>query len=318
MMYPQGRFLPSMAKLSALITVARTGSMTRAAEELCLTQSAVSRQVKELEEFVGRTLIERRQSKLELTSEGKSYIAVVAPLLNQIEEATLALKSSRENAGHITVSSQTTFAMKLLLPKLLDFQKRYPDIVVNLVTHLGQPNLQQKNHADALILFREQEEAGWCTDKLLPGVSYAVCSPQLLQTSEAKGYACLSDLTLLHQRSSPDDWREYLDYFQIPSSYLRPGPVYSLLTLGLQAALSHQGIAILPSYLIEDDLQAGRLVKLMDRPFIKKSAYMLLIQESKRGIDVLEKFRSWILEQFSFADASAAIDARTPPNAPLD
>lgn len=317
MMYPQGRFLPSMAKLVALITVARTASMTRAAEELCLTQSAVSRQIKELEEFVGRTLIERRQGRLELTSEGRSYLALVAPLINQIEEATLALKSSRENAGHLTVSSQTTFAMKLLLPKLLDFQKRYPHIVVNLVTHLGPQNLQQKTHADVLILFRDQGEAGWSCDKLMPGVSYAVCSPQLLQASSGRGAACLRDVTLLHQRSSPGDWADYITYFGLPQTYLRPGPVYSLLTMGLQAALSHQGVAILPHYLIADDLQAGRLVTVIDRPFIKQSAYVLMIQESKRGIDSLEKFRSWMLEQFPFASASADTHSVARLTAPL-
>ena len=292
----QGRHLPALANLVALTTVARTGNITHAARELFLTQSAVSRQIKDLETFAGRQLLERKAGEVTLTVDGRRYVAIVIPLLNQLEEATMALSTSRPDAGHLTVSSQTTFAVKWLLPRLSSFHQKYPRIIVNVETHLGQQDLLRTS-ADALILFREHGETGWSTDWLRQGGGRPVCAPALLAQSGLAARKALSGLPLLHQRASPKDWPNYFRSLGLPEEGMRSGPTYSLLTMGLQAALSGLGVALLPDYVTEEDLKAGRLVQVVDEPFVKKESYCLMIENSKRGSEPIEKFRSWLIEE---------------------
>lgn len=177
MKYSLGRHLPSTINLIALVTVARTGNVTRAAQELFLTQSAVSRQIKDLEEFVGRPLFRRSRGELSLTAEGRRYVEQIEALLNQIEEATLGLSTSTDTNAHVTVSSQATLAVKWLLPRLADFGKQHPDIIIDVETHVGQIDMKRVR-ADMLIIFREHAEPGWTLDRLASGGGYPVCAPR--------------------------------------------------------------------------------------------------------------------------------------------
>ncbi|AZG06755.1 LysR family transcriptional regulator [Pigmentiphaga sp. H8] len=294
MKYSLGRHLPSTINLIALVTVARTGNVTRAAQELFLTQSAVSRQIKDLEEFVGRALFKRNRGELSLTPEGRRYVEQIEALLNQIEEATLGLSTSTDTNAHVTVSSQATLAVKWLLPRLADFGKQHPDIIIDVETHVGQIDMKRV-HADMLIIFREHAEPGWTLDRLASGGGYPVCAPSLLETTDKRGIAALAVLPLLHQRSSTGGWVEYFESLAQPDLRARPGPTYSLLTMGLQAALAGMGIAILPDFVVQEDLNAGRLVKVHDVPLVKRGSYVLMIKEYARGAPAIERLREWLL-----------------------
>lgn len=296
MKYSLGRHLPSTVNLVALITVARTGHVTRAAEELFLTQSAVSRQIKDLEDFVGKKLFTRAHGELSLTQEGRAYAEEVSELLDKLEHATLTLSTSKANSAHLKISSQITFASKWLFPRLADFSKQFPDIMIDVETHIGQPD-PRKLQNDILILFRDAEEPGWGCDPLIAGGGYPVCSPALLASCGKQGVEALLSLPLLHQLTRPESWASYFRSVGVEQAKVKPGPTYSLLTMGLQAALADMGVAILPDFLVQEDLNAGRLVRVHDVPLVKRGSYMLMIREPVRKAPAVAAFRQWLLEQ---------------------
>jgi LysR family transcriptional regulator, glycine cleavage system transcriptional activator len=295
MKYSANRHLPSFVNLVAMTTVARTRSITRAAQELFLTQSAVSRQIKDLEDFVGKPLFSRDKGEVVLTAEGQRYSDQVERLLTQLEELTLGLSASASH-GALTISSQTTFAVKWLLPRIAAFAKTHPHITVNVETHLGQPDVK-RSAADLLILFREDDEPGWTTDYLMPGGGYPVCTPALLNAQAEPGIPALSSLTLLHQRSAPNAWAQYFRDIGYPQMEVRPGPMYALLSMGLQAALAGMGVAILPNFVVAEDMAAGRLVRVHHVPLVKRGSYVLMIREKARGVSAVELLRELILQE---------------------
>jgi LysR family transcriptional regulator, glycine cleavage system transcriptional activator len=302
MKYSANRHLPSFVNLVAMTTVARTRSITRAAEELFLTQSAVSRQIKDLERFVGKPLFIRDKAEVVLTVEGRRYADQVESLLNQLEELTLGLSATAANGAHLTLSSQTTFAVKWLLPRIAAFAQIHPHITVDVETHLGQPDVK-RSAADLLVLFRDDKEPGWTSDYLMQGGGYPVCTPALMNAQSKTGLDALGELPLLHQRSAPNAWEQYFQDLGVPGLHTRPGPTYALLSLGLQAALAGMGVAILPNFVTAEELASGRLVRVHHQPLVKRGAYVLMIRDKARGLPAVELLRDWILKEALASDS---------------
>lgn len=290
-----GRYLPKIHNLVALIAVAREKSFTEAAAGLNLTQSAISRQIKELEEFLGKTLLVRNPREVALTAAGAAYVAALTPLLEQIDSATRHAMHESGRITQITVSSQSSFGVLWLMPRLDAFQKACPDIEIHVQTHLGEPDLSQPG-ADMYIVTSKKEVAGWNVDWLLQCGGYPVCSPRLLNEG-CSGADALRRLPLLNQRATPDTWRQYFELLQIGKVPAHQGPVYALLTMGLQAAISGMGIAMLPEFVSEDTLAAGHLVKVIDQRLNRIERYGLYIPSAMTAQTSVRLFRDWLLTE---------------------
>lgn len=290
-----GRYLPKIHNLVALVAVAREKSFTEAAASLNLTQSAVSRQIKELEEFLGKPLLVRNPREVALTATGAAYVAALAPLLEQIDTATRLAMDDGGRSTKITVSSQSSFGVLWLMPRLEAFQKACPDIEIHVQTHLGEPDLSQPT-ADIYIVTSKKEQPGWHVDWLLQCGGYPVCSPRLLNDG-CNGAEALRRLPLLNQRATPDTWRHYFERLQMGKVPAHQGPVYALLTMGLQAAISGMGISMLPEFVYEDALAAGNLVKVIDQRLNRNECYGLYIPSATMAETNIGLFRDWLLNE---------------------
>jgi len=180
-MRPPKRFLPSIASLRALEALDRLGSATAVAEELHQTQSAVSRQLRSLEDSLGQTLFMREAKRLQLTPEARSYAAEIRQALGQIAQASMRL-SFNPHGGTINLAILPTFGMRWLVPRLSDFARLHPEVSINLTTHIGSINFASEPF-DAAIVFGSDIPPSTDSLTLKPERVIAVCAPSVMSES---------------------------------------------------------------------------------------------------------------------------------------
>ncbi|MDA7967286.1 LysR substrate-binding domain-containing protein [Ruegeria sp.] len=286
------RFLPSISSLLALEAVDRLGSASAAAEELSLTQSAISRQLKTLEGQLGIDLIERNQMRLHLTPAAKEYVQTARSALKDLAQAALKLKANPAG-GSLHLSILPAFGMHWLAPRLQDFARRHPEVTVNLGTRL-QPFDFQTDPFDAAIHFGRRDWAEVEYLKLMREEVLPVCAPAL--ASEVKTLDALKSAPLLHLDTRPDAWEQWFDTQGAPTTGLR-GMLFDQFATMVQATIHGLGVALLPAYLVEDDLQAGRLVLAWDGPRVSLGDYYLVWPSDRTPPEPLRSFRAWLQEQ---------------------
>lgn len=296
---PNGKSIPSVTNLAAFDAVVRTGTMTAAARMLSLTQSAVSKQVAELQAFLDVPLLERRSGRLVPTLVGEQYLGRVRPALAELEEATLEALASRGGgpaSGHLTVSVPATFGAMWLMPRLSSFAQRHPHIVLNLSTKIGEVDLSASG-LDAAIMYMagERSEALWY-QPILPVRVHPVCSPTL-GGARSTSASLIRGQPLLHQLSTPDAWDHYCQARGGGRYAMRAGPRYALLSMGLQAACAGLGVALLPDYVVADAVTRGDLRLLDPEPFDIEGAYMFVCQRQHRRVPAIAAFSAWLAQQ---------------------
>lgn len=290
-----GRHLPALANLIALETTARTGSVTGAAEELCLTQSAVSKQITELEAFLGARMLNRRKGAVAPTPAGEEYLRSVRKALALLEEATLEVQSGRAAGGRLNLSVPVSLGNIWLLPRLLKFAKEQPQIQINVTTKVGPVDLESTG-LDAAIMYCGGPPPRHFALKVMPLELYPVCAPELLPGGGTLARA-LKRMPLLHQIAALEAWPAYLQQRGIRLAHPDDGPRYGLLTMGLQAAVSGMGIALLPDYVTSEDIKAGRLLRLANEPYVSPKAYYFICLEEKRDNPAMRTFIAWLQQQ---------------------
>ncbi|WP_349608644.1 MULTISPECIES: LysR substrate-binding domain-containing protein [Cupriavidus] len=295
-----GRHLPALANLIAFETTARTGSVTGAAEELCLTQSAVSKQITELESFLGERMLNRRKGAVATTPAGEEYLKSVRKALAMLEEATMEVQSGRASGGRLNVSVPVSLGNIWLLPRMLRFAREQPHIQLNVTTKVGPVDLESTG-LDAAIMYCAGPPPRHFSLKVMPLVLYPVCAPELLPAGATLARA-VKRLPLLHQNAALEAWPAYLGQTGIKLAHPDDGSRYGLLTMGLQAALGGMGLALLPEYVAGDDIRAGRLLRLSDEPYVSPKAYYFICREDKRDSPAMQTFIAWLLEQSADAN----------------
>ena len=315
------RRLPSLNSIRVFEAAARHMSFTRASDELCVTQGAVSRSIRVLEDELGIPLFIRLPRKLELTEEGRSLAQSARDSLDMLERAMLRI-SSRGDARILTINVLPTFATKWLMPRLMEFSELYPHIETRLVTSIRPVDF---GHEDIDIAIRvgkievatsETTEPriglimteafdGIRAEKLLPDELLPVVSPQLL---EKKGLIrTASDLgrfTLIHNATRRNAWPDWLSAVGCTDVDGREGLFFGHFFLSLQAAISGQGVALIPRILAEEDIVAGRLVVALDKPVRSAGAYYLLCREHHWDVPKVKIFREWLLQASKGAQPS--------------
>jgi LysR family transcriptional regulator, glycine cleavage system transcriptional activator len=286
-----------MQALVGFATVAKTLSLARAAEQLNLSASAISKQLRELERFLGCDLFERSTRSVRLTAEGRDYALAVNESLKRIEEATLRLRAKHTQSKHLDVAVSPTFCNHWLIPRLASFYEQHPDITLNLQTAIGLPDLAALN-SDCAIAFCGDVPTEFDAEQILSLTLMPVASRKLVTKERAKNWrTTLCEYPLLGQLTLPDAWRDFLTNLAIDVNLTREGSQYQLLTLGHQAALVGLGIALLPDYVVGSDLRAKRLLRIGTATYQPSASYQLLSTSRLRESEAFRAFRTWLLHE---------------------
>ena len=290
------RALPSLAALEVFEACARYASFTRAAEELGITQSAVSRQVAQLESFLGIALFERVRRRVLITSAGKDYADRIRVILRQTEKATDEITSA-ETGRVLHISSYATFAAKWLAPRLHSFSKKHPDIAFQ-ITALNHHRAfaSPDSGVDAAIHYGEASWPDSLLDRLMYERIILVCSPAYAASHEISKPADLSSATRLHQIRA-DAWPDILTSLGLQRISQLRGPRFDQYAMVIEAALSGLGVAAIPSFLIDHHLASGSLIQPFKASVRSRHAYYLVYPEAKRNWKSIKAFRRWIVAE---------------------
>lgn len=304
------RKIPSTAALVAFEAAARHESFTRAAEELSLTQGAVCRQIASLEEFVGVALFKRARRGVKLTEAGLGYSRQIASRLDAVERDTLSIMGHHAGGRSIELAVVPTFATRWLLPRLPDFLDQHPEAAVNLTTRT-RPFLFAETEFDAAIYFGDADWPGAHAHFLMQENPVPVCSPRLLPDGTATA-ATLAELPLLQQSTRPYAWRQWFEAQGVRAARDLHGPRLELFSMLAQAAMHDMGVALIPPFLIQEELASGRLVVAVDATYDSGKAYYLMIPERKTEAALLGAFRHWLTAQIAHYLGSAASSSSAP------
>ncbi|MEI6893120.1 MAG: transcriptional regulator GcvA [Colwellia sp.] len=291
--------LPPLKALRAFEVSARQLSFTRAAEELFVTQAAISHQIKILEDHLGLKLFMRKNRALFLTEEGQTYYLDIKNIFNSLHDATERLLT-RGAKGSITVSSQASFAIQWLVPRLTAFNALHGDIDVRIKA-VDQAENSLTEDVDVAIYYGRGSWPNIHADKLHTEYLIPVCSPLLLQDNMANGKKALlsledlSEHTLLHD-TSRKGWQRWFKQVGVKGANVNHGPIFSHSAMVLQAALHGQGVALAYSVLAKPDIDSGRLVCPFNDVLVSKNAYFIVCRESQKEIGKITAFTQWMLD----------------------
>lgn len=287
------RFLPSISSLRALEALDRLGSASAVAEELSLTQSAISRQLQALEQQMGCEMISRDRKRLSLTPAAQEYALEIREALNRIAQASLRLQAA-PLAGTMNLAILPTFGMRWLMPRLPEFARLHPDVTINMSTQLVPFNFSTEAF-DAAIHFGTADWPGTQNLLLKHEQILPVCAPSLLDGRKVTGPADILSLPLLHIQTRPRAWSDWFETQQISA---KPedltGTIYDQFATITQAALHGLGVALMPDYLVEQDIATGRLIALHPEPVEARGAYYLVWPEARANAPALVRFRDWL------------------------
>ncbi|MFT6195133.1 MAG: LysR family glycine cleavage system transcriptional activator [Cognaticolwellia sp.] len=296
--------IPPLNALRAFEASARQLSFTRAAEELFVTQAAISHQIKALEDNLGIKLFMRKNRSLLLTEEGQSYYLDIKDVFNALHDATERLLA-RGAKGAITVSLQPSFAIQWLVPRLNTFNLLHPDIDVRIKA-VDQPENSLTEDVDLAIYYGRGRWSGIHAEQLHTEYLIPVCSPLLLAGS--KPLSIIDDLanhTLLHD-ASRRDWKRWFKHVDFKGGNVNHGPIFSHSAMVLQAAIHGQGVALAHSVLAKPDIDSGRLVCPFKEVLISKNSYYIVCRERQLELGKIAAFREWVLQ--TVADEQTVID----------
>src|SRR4051794_36351789 len=295
------RQLPPLNALRAFEAAARSESFTRAAEELCVTQGAVSHQVKALEARLGIKLFNRERQRLVITDAGREYLAVARDALDRIAMGTERL-IQRQSAGVLTISTSPDFAAKWLVHRLGRFAESHPDLDLRVSATAQQVDFARED-VDLAVRHGDGNWAGLdvvrlCSERLFP-----VCSPKLF--SAGSSIARASDL-LNFPLLRLSDWKAWTRWFEAAgvSDPVAHGPVLNSASMLIDAAVDGQGVALARTALAAWDIVNRRLVRPIDVSLRMAHTYWIVCPKVTARVPKIAMFRNWLL-------AEAAQDTRS-------
>ena len=287
-----GRKLPPFAAVRAFEAVARHLNVGAAADELCLSPSAVSHQLRALEDYFDTALFERRRNKLSLTLTGRSYAGKMTTLLDAFDAST---RSVRE-AGHrpFRVLCTPGFAARWLVPRLnrLSFGDR-----VRLRVSDGAPSLDfASNDADLVIQWADAPETGVVTEPLMQSARYPVISPKLKAEQAVTSPEDLCRMTLMHDETM-DAWETWFQSAGIAPPVFPRGPTFPNCELATTAAERGQGVSLAYDAIVRSTLAEGRLVRLFDTVVMPFVIYSVAYPEARAEDPMIREFSDWIHDE---------------------
>lgn len=289
--------LPSITALQAFEAAARHQSFTHAAQELSLTQGAICRQIATLEAFVGVPLFDRVRRGVRLTDAGERYGRLVRRQLDAIERDTLAIMA-HQGGGVVDLAVVPTFATRWLLPRLTPADAGGPGLQVNMATRT-RPFLFDDTEFDAAIYSGDPGWPGTRAYFLMRENPVPVCSPRL--ASGPLDAAAIAALPLLQQSTRPTAWRDWFASAGVSAPADMAGMRLELFSMLSQAAADGLGVALIPPFLIQQELDQDKLRILNPHSGPGQRAFHLIVPEHKTALPALIQFRDWLVEQAQMA-----------------
>jgi len=288
------RRLPPLNGLKAFEAAARSESFTRAAEELNVTQGAVSHQVKALEDILGLKLFHRERQRLILTEAGRDYLTVIRAALDQIAVGTERLLQ-RQESGVLTISTSPDFAAKWLVNRLSRFAEKYPDVDlrVSATTHYVD---FARDDVDIAIRHGDGHWPGLDVERLYSERLFPVCSPMLVAgRNRITKVADLLKFPLLRLEDAKN-WTRFFEAAGVKAT-VGPGPVLNRASMLIDAAIDGQGIALARTALAAWDLINGRLVRPVDISLRMSNTYWIACPKAASNVPKVTTFRDWIFAE---------------------
>jgi LysR family transcriptional regulator, glycine cleavage system transcriptional activator len=287
--------LPSLNGLRAFEAAARHLSFTQAASELNVTQTAISHQIRRLEEELGIRLFIRKNRALALTPEASEYLPGIRAAFNDLRLATDRLLS-KDDDKVLTISTLASLAAKWLLPRLASFQEAHPDIDVRITTSTGLIDFRNGD-VDAAIRYGRGHWPGLRAAWLMADEMFPVCSPALLTGKRPlRSPEDLRDHVLLHNTNNGDDWRLWLTAAGLPPDISKqPGITFDLILMTVQAAIDGIGVAMGRTSYVQDDIAKGRLVVPFNIALPADAGFYLVSPEGAAEPPKLRAFRQWLI-----------------------
>lgn len=298
----QRRLLPSTRALAAFEAVASHGNFTAAAQALDLTQGAISRQIRALEDQLGVTLVERDRHHVSLTPAGERYAESIRSALQQIGAASLDVISG-PGRGTLNLAILPTFGTRWLAPRMPGFLADNPGITINLSTRL-RPFDFASDDIDAAIHHGPPEWPGATCVFLMSEQEIPACAPAMLDHVPTHAPEDLLSRPLLHIATRPYAWPDWF----AANGLDRPagqGMSFDQFATVAQAAIAGLGVALLPRFLIEDELKRGDLIIPFDRPVESRYPYYLAIRNDRLHYPHLTAFRDWLVAEANHAGLPA-------------
>lgn len=286
--------VPDTPALQSFEAAARYGSFTQAAAERNLTQSAVSRQIRDLEAQLGLKLFDRVRQRVILSDAGRRLLPEVQRLLAQVEQMTLRALGSQGHAGVLAVATLPTFGARWLMPRLPAFLAAHPGTQVTVASRAGSFDLA----AEGFDLAIHYGQPVWpqasctylCSETVVP-----VAGPALAATLSGEGAGALAAQPLLHMDARPKLWAEWFAAAGLDTADAFRGHRFDQFSMIIEAAAAGLGIALVPRYLIEQELRDGRLQIVAGPPMATDLAYYVVLPEGKIANPLCRAFQDWAL-----------------------
>jgi len=306
------RLTPSMSLLMAFDASARHLSFTRAATELSLTQSVVSRQVQSLEELLGVKLFMKKGRQVGLTEVGKAYHSEIGLAMQRIRNASLQAIAYRAGGGSIHLAALPTFATKWLMPRLNGFYVKHPNTLVHVHSRIGRFDPASAAF-DAVIGVGDAHWPGMRAYHLMDETVLPVVTPAL--KPELRDPQDLRRTLLLQVAARADIWQRWFIQQRLDPGGMRGGPQFELTSHLIQAVAAGIGVGLLPDFLVKEELDAGILVPAFELPLVTGEGYYLYVPEEKAEWAPVAAFTQWVVEAARSAVQGARISASPPTSA---
>lgn len=286
--------LPSLTALQAFEAAVRHRSFSRAAEELNRTQGAISRQVALLERYFRMPLFHREHPRVRPVPAAEVYARKVRAILDRLSAVTLELQASRGAGGVLNLAILPTFGTRWLIPRIPAFLALHPEVSLNFTTRI-HPFDFETEELDACIHYGEEVWPGARLEHLMEEEVIVVCSPGLQRRARLRSPPDLASQTLLQLLSRPRAWEEWGEQIDWPGVDPRRGPRFEHHLMVIQAALAGLGVALLPTFLIQEELATGQLVELFPgTAAMSRRGYWLVYPGRSARLPALQAFREWL------------------------
>lgn len=291
------RDCPTIQELLAFDAVARHESLTLAAGALCITVSAVSKQVAGLQGFLGVELLRKHGRGVLLTPQGRAYWQKIAASLRAIETASFEARSGGGEAGLLTLASVPTFLTRWLIPRLPQFRQRHPQVTLSFSRHL-EPLDGMPPHVDAAIRYGP---GAWpdVSAEYVAGREFVLIASDALAQGQhhIRQPADLLGHTLLHHAEAASAWPLWAAQHGVPEGQVAAGPRFAQYSALIQAARSGLGLGLVPRVLVEDELADGSLHSPCGTPVAVDQGHYLCFRPQRMQLPAFVAFRAWLLAE---------------------
>jgi LysR family glycine cleavage system transcriptional activator len=292
------RRLPPLNALRAFEAVARHQSISAAADELCVTHSAVSRHVAKLEDYLGVKLFTREHQRLSLNARGAEYAARLTSMFDGLERLTASSFTNGAFGLPLRVCVYRTYASRVLIPRLARFRAAHPEIEFELET---RDELPQNRHMDVDVSIAlgtgewpDVDAAFLCPEQLLP-----VASPKLMCGRQLTDVHDLREFTLLHAVPRLNDWAQWFTLMGASDIDAYRGMRFDNSGLAYQAAINELGVAMAQTTYVAEDIDEGRLVRVFSTPLETERGFYALFAPAKRDDPGVSAFTDWLRQDLA-------------------